>query len=819
MATVLPPSRAPSISTAAPLPIATSALPPRVTTPRPTTHTARQTNNVSQPVAAATATATAESSEGMSGGAVAGLVVGALVILICSVVGGFLLLKKRRRRLMAAGKRSSYYGDYTASSARTLKRKQDNDDYGSGVKKDRAAGLSDMWSGLRVKAQKVADSITKPSAGAAAAAPPATTPGAAIALQPLPPLQLQQPYQHARAMSPAFVSGSERAVSPAPTHMNGVLPPTGSLHLPQESYMTPQQQPVLQIGYANSVYSQGSVATGPHPVGHPAQQQQYQQPYMNYQQPSALVPTPTPTITTPASQPYYYQPGTGLVSVPLVLPHAQQQPFMQQQQYQNQQQMYQQNPQPPAPGQFNPQPFQPVPPPAQAVNNIVYPAPAPVPLAPPSQHHHHHHQAPPSLQQVPVLFPQPPPSLDTSVPISVDSPTRATPDAGSIFLPGDATRPLLGQGLFKIVPDAEDEEEAKRALKAGAVNDSSVVPPLDLHLGGDFLSSVIQYQNQEKRFQALEAGGGTSMVHIPSSNDTAATESSTAPPPLPPKIETAADVVAARLAGNSQAPATEPPASGEFQEYRREGGYHDRLAGQKDRPKNQPRYLLDKEEVMDEKQEVGEIQEDGSRVPSSQEGQHPSDVVIVGSDIVFEPLPSVKAAAKAAQRASMTGIVDAETSGEVSTHHQSSSSATSIVSATPASSVVGLVENSGQPIPGEPVSPRTPQRGTTIGMALPTIGTEEYLERTDDKEEYSFGLHGDRRTLAGSSGDSTVVMHPPTVTALANEAQGDIVYSKAQEVPTTPLTSAAPAESSSPSSSSSLVPPPIARSTKPKLTK
>ncbi|KAF9566010.1 hypothetical protein EC968_003947, partial [Mortierella alpina] len=806
--------------------------PPRVTTLRPPTRTARQTNNVSLPVAAATATATAQSSEGMSGGAIAGLVVGAIVVLLCSVVGGLLLLKKRRRRLMAAGKRSQYYDDYTATSARTLKRKQDNDGYGDGDKKDRAGGLYDMWSGLRVKAQKVADSIKKPSAGAAAAAPPVTTPGGAVALQPLPPPPPPQPYQHARAISPAFVSGSERAASPAPTHMNGILPPTGPLHLPQESYMTPQQQTALQVGYANSVYSQGSVANGPHPVGHPVPQQQYQQPYTNYQQPNALVPTPTPTITTPASQPYYYQPGTGLVSVPLTYPHPQQQqqqPFMQQQQQQqqqqmypnqNQQQMYQQNPQPPIPGQFNPQPYQPVPPPAQAANNIVYPAPAPVPLAPPSQQqHHHHYQAPPPLQQVPVPYSQPPPSLDTSVPISVASPTTATPDAGSIFLPGDATRPLLGQGLFKIVPDAEDEEEAKRALRlAGSgttVNDSSVVPPLDLHLGGDFLSSVIQYQNQDQRFQALEAGTGNSTVHVPSIDP--AMESSTSST-TPPKLETAADVVAARLASNSNAPASNPPASEEFQEYRREGGYHDRLAGQKDRPKNRPRYLVDKEEVMDDKQELREIQADDSRGQSkNQQGQEPSDVVIVGSDIVLEPLPSVKAAAKAAQRASMA-VLDTETSGENSTHDQTSS--TSIVSATPASSTVALAENSGQQVAGEPVSPRTLQRGTTIGMALPTIGTEEYLERTDDKEEYSFGLHGDRRALAGSSDGSAVVMHPPTVTALADEAQGDIVYSTAQEVPSPSSASAsASASAAQLSSASSIVPPPIARSTKPKMIK
>ncbi|KAF9274779.1 hypothetical protein BGZ68_000373 [Mortierella alpina] len=333
---------------------------------------------------------------------------------------------------------------------------------------------------------------------------------------------------------------------------------------------------------------------------------------------------------------------------------------------------------------------------------------------------------------------------------------------------------------------------------------------MDLHLGGDFLSSVIQYQNQDQRFQALEAGSGTITVHVPM-NDTA-TESGIGPPPPPPKLETAADVVAARIAGNSQAPAPEPPATEEFQEYRREGGYIDRLAGQKDRPKNQPRYLLDKEEVVDEKQELEEVQAEGSQKQSSQPGEQPSDVVIVGSDIVLEPLSSAKAAAKAEQRDFMAAV-ETETSGENSAHSQSS--ATSIVSATPASSVVGHAENSGQPLAGEPLSPRTLKRGTTIGMALPTIGTEEYLERTDDKEEYSFGLHGDRRALAGSSDDSAVVRHPPTVTALANEAQGDIVHSKAQEVPSESSSSAV----LSTSSSSSLVPPPIARSTKPKMIK
>ncbi len=147
---------------------------------------------------------------------------------------------------------------------------------------------------------------------------------------------------------------------------------------------------------------------------------------------------------------------------------------------------------------------------------------------------------------------------------------------------------------------------------------------------------------------------------------------------------------------------------------------------------------------MDEKQELEAIQADGSRASSSRQ---PPNVEIVGSDIVFEPLPSVKAATKAAQRASVADLVDTETNGENSAHSQTS--ATSIVSATPASSIVGVTENFGQQVVGEPLSPKSLQRGTTIGMAFSTIGTEEYLEPTDDKEEYGFGLHGNRRRWQG----------------------------------------------------------------------
>ncbi len=73
----------------------------------------------------------------------------------------------------------------------------------------------------------------------------------------------------------------------------------------------------------------------------------------------------------------------------------------------------------------------------------------------------------------------------------------------------------------------------------------------------DFVSSVIQYQNQDQRFQALEAANGTSTIHLPSTET--ATESSSAQ-----LSKLAANVVAARLAGNSQAPTTKSHALESF---------------------------------------------------------------------------------------------------------------------------------------------------------------------------------------------------------------------------------------------------------------
>ncbi|KAF8981724.1 hypothetical protein BGZ46_002387 [Entomortierella lignicola] len=50
--------------------------------------------------------------DGMNGGTIAGLVVGVIVVLVGSVVGGFFLLKQRRKRLMMLGRSARSYNGY-----------------------------------------------------------------------------------------------------------------------------------------------------------------------------------------------------------------------------------------------------------------------------------------------------------------------------------------------------------------------------------------------------------------------------------------------------------------------------------------------------------------------------------------------------------------------------------------------------------------------------------------------------------------------------------------------------------------------------------
>ncbi|KAF9330487.1 hypothetical protein BGZ91_000115, partial [Linnemannia elongata] len=98
-----------------------------------------------------------------------------------------------------------------------------------------------------------------------------------------------------------------------------------------------------------------------------------------------------------------------------------------------------------------------------------------------------------------------------------------------------------------------------------------------------------------------------------------------------------------------------------------------------------------------------------------------------------------------------------------------------------------------------------------------------YLERTDDKEEYSARLHGDRESsTVASPRPMTNVIHPPRVGELSKEAQGGIVdigtpITPNAILPTTTVEEAAASVISPPRSSTPATPPPLRLSTKPKF--
>ncbi|KAG0080769.1 hypothetical protein BGZ90_011352 [Linnemannia elongata] len=817
-----PATRTPS--TFFPFPTATTPIiPPIATTtslPASTAQTASTTPRSRKPITstlssiipAGTNDSKAEESSGMSGGAVAGLVIGILVLLVCSVVGGFMLLKKRRKRMMGRGQ----YNGYPDTSSRSRDLKQDDDDDSNMSKRQGSGGgLRGLVAGVLSKTQSLAaPKGNKPSATEEAAA--AASPSPAVTMQ-------QQQAQHVRAATPAPVPAANwgaTASLPPPTPMGNVITPSTPanngissnypspgdvlisqpLHLPptpqdqqqlnwqqqqvfqqrqmqqhqlqqqqfqqqQQQYQHQQQQqqqhqlqhmPVQ--GYAALPPAiQAPAMTPQHQLQHPSYQQQQQQP-VQMQQVQHSVVSPT-TITTPMAQPYYYQPGTGLVSIPHSVPPAE---------------------------PYTPQPFQPpqpvqvmqavtAPPPVPyAMNNAHYPAPsvsiASVPHVPPPPSHQH-------IQQQPVAYQPPPPTTQATVPPTVaavatsTAPRSPTPESGSIFLPGDSSRLLLSQGLFKIVPDAEDEEEAKRSAEAAATTSQAgpnSVLSMDLNLGGDFLSSVLSFSNHQG------PSNTNSFSSIPQGSSAVAA----------PVVNGGGAGVGAGSGSGAQG----------GQAVRQQPGYHDRQAGQKDRPKNQPRYLVDKEEYVDEQQ-----QQHVQNEPSST-SQLSSEPVIVGSDIVFEPLPSVKAA-----RERSNGGLDSTWSSSSSLLNNNTKQA------------APTKENS------QPKLIRSLSKVPTLGEMLPTMGTEEYLERTDDKEEYSARLHGDRESsTVASPRPMTNVIHPPRVGELSKEAQGGIVdigtpITPNAILPTTTVEEAAASVISPPRSSTPATPPPLRLSTKPKF--
>ncbi|KAG0281812.1 hypothetical protein BGZ95_009749 [Linnemannia exigua] len=818
---------------------------------------------------------------GMSGGAVAGLVIGILLVLVCSVVGGFMLLKKRRKRMMGRG-RYNGYPDTSTSRSRDLKQHDDDDD-ASESKRQGSGRLWGLVTGMLSKTNKdpasLGGSTTQPSAAAETAA--------AAVVGPTPPPMQQIQHSHSmRAAGPAPPVpapnwGTASSPRPPSTLMSNVVTPAtpvvgpnygvnnngiGSNYpspgnninvnshtlISQPLYLTPtpqdqqltwkeqqqlqqqqlqqqqpnqqQLQPLQQQQFQHQQQHQQQLQQQLQQQQQQQlqqqqlqqqqqqlQQQHFQQQQQQYQhnqqqqqqqrqlqhmpvqgygavvpqaQPSIIVPQQhqsyqqqhppvqiqhlprsmaLPAAPTPAAQPYYYQPGTGLVSVPLSLP-------------------------PPEP--YTPQPFQPVqavtvtPSVPHAANNTHYPTSlvsvshVPPPPTPTQQQPAQQHVQQQQQQQQQQVAYQPPPSLTTQASslttaalAAAATPRPVTPESGSIYLPGDSSRLLLSQGLYKIVPDAEDEEEAARAADAStSLAGPTPVLSMDLNLGGDFLSSVLNYSK-----------------HPGPSNNTFNS--------LSPRSTSIVSAEANGGAGESEV---------QGQVVRHQPGYHDRHAGQKDRPKNQPRFLVDKEEYVAE----GHGQ-NGVLATTTSASTTNGEPVIVGSDIVFEPLPSVKAARA---RNSLHGGLDS-----------TGSSSSSLLNNNP--------NNDNQASANGGVKPKgvsSLARAPTLGAFLPTMGTEEYLERTDDKEEYSVRLHGARESSMSPT-PTTNVIHPARLGELSKEAQGGIVDISSPIIPNTIVPSSDVDSISTatvtaetvivpPRSSTPVSPPPLRLSTKPRFT-
>ncbi|KAF9404484.1 hypothetical protein BGZ94_004138, partial [Podila epigama] len=406
---------------------------------------------------------------------------------------------------------------------------------------------------------------------------------------------------------------------------------------------------------------------------------------------------------------------TGLVSVPLVLPS--------------------QSAPPQQPMAFAPQPYQP----QQQSVDVIRPTqvlPIPPPPMPPQQvhprqqiyHQQYHHPPAQQVAQYQLPPPQQPPlpsqqNVAQLVQPVVNNTNLVSPSSNRstasnpIFLPGDSSRPLLSQGLFKIVPDAEDIQEETRNAVAAQIGDtttttSSHLLSVELSLGGDFLSSVIQYENQEQRFKALEDRENS--LHV----------------------ETGTSTPQERTVALSDGPA------GEIQAYTQDSTYHDRSVG---KSRNNRVVQGDKQEVdsgydADVPAVQYQMQTPGVYTDVVVSSTADSPVVIVGSDIVFEPLPSAKAASLAA------GTVAATTTAATTTTAPAAETS-SVDKKNPSTSY--------EDASARPAAKRT----ATIGAVLPTMGTEEYLERTNDKEEWN-GTQ-ESSVAMGQSSDSNIIAPPP----------------------------------------------------------
>ncbi|KAG0257726.1 hypothetical protein BG011_003796 [Mortierella polycephala] len=100
----IPPRNTTTISSVAPTSRTTTTIivVPTTTVPKPISTTTTTASNRAIPtIGAGNAT---DGGDGMSGGAIAGLIVGALAVLIGSIFGGFMLLKQRKKRLDLVGR-------------------------------------------------------------------------------------------------------------------------------------------------------------------------------------------------------------------------------------------------------------------------------------------------------------------------------------------------------------------------------------------------------------------------------------------------------------------------------------------------------------------------------------------------------------------------------------------------------------------------------------------------------------------------------------------------------------------------------------------
>ncbi|KAG0242726.1 hypothetical protein BGW41_003622 [Actinomortierella wolfii] len=692
---------------------------------------------------------------GMSGGAIAGIVVGFLALLALSVLGGFMLLKKRRRRMRASGKEppADPYGRSTGYQRQHFEAASSGDD--SQQQQDERRGGPLAFLAALVNGVSGGKRPASPARGSGGGAQNKSmseqkprelaqvvlgSDGKISSNSPLPPLpHQQQPLQHqAPPLQPPPVVHQTGPVSALPSSTVFYSGTTGSPSTVVGSLpVALHQAPLPAIPLQQQQQQQpGGVVVAAH------QPQPHIQPQMALQQQSC-VPYATgsqPAVTSFQQQPVYYQPGTGLVSVatpvapppsqpgivgatggltqPMYQPqqpaqmhpavanqqymqivpqqgyapplsqdstilqqHSQQPPLNQQQQQQQQQQLQQQQQQ-----QQQLQPFDLHASVLPSLHIVQQPAPpVSVVLATSTA-------AAGSMASSPT---SPSSMTSTMRHQQQQRPKAKKEEKPPIYLPADSSRPLLSQGLFKIVPDDDDEAElaAVAAAQARASGEGETIQGGNHNNGNDGQKD------------------GDELVSVP----------------IPGALELVSSV-------------------------------------------------------------RGRVEQHQMQQQSMNDGAKPREPVIVGSDIVLQPLPSElkRMNSQRAQSPSLTSTgttITSTTTATSSANTQEAGAGAGAVTVPPAISLTvggdrtsssahtpslasavlaaanaaaasfsspssngGYHDSRTSPSYSTATSPlfSQPSRTNTLGEALPTMGTEEYLERTDDKEEYNSSVHGEK---------------------------------------------------------------------------